>query len=71
MADVCKWLYGASKKIFSTGSIDAALPTHEELRVEAYQKWELDGGTHGHDEADWFWAKKALAARWWERLSKT
>jgi hypothetical protein len=71
MADMCEWLHGGSKKIFSTGSLDAALPTHAELRVEAYQKWELDERTHGHDEADWFWAKKKLAVRWWESPNKT
>jgi hypothetical protein len=71
LADVCEWLYGGSKKIFSTGSFDAALPTYEELRVAAYHKWERDGGTHGHDQEDWFSAKKELDARLWERLSRT
>ena len=70
MADMCEWLYGGSKRMFSTGSLDAALPTHAQLRVEAYQKWESDGRTHGHDKADWFWAKKTLAARWWEHPNK-
>ena len=70
MADVCNWLYGGSKKIFSTHIIDDALPTDDELRLEAYQKWEQDGRTHGHDQTDWFWAKKKLASRWWERMVK-
>lgn len=71
LANVCEWLYGGSKKMFSTASLDAALPTDEELRVKAYQKWEVAGGTHGHDQEDWFWAKKELEAQLWERLSRT
>ena len=71
LADVCEWLYGGAKKIFSTGSLDATLPTADEIRLEAYRKWERDGGTHWHDQADWFWAKQNLDAQLWERLGST
>lgn len=64
LADMCEWLYGSSKKIFCARTIDAALPTDDKLKEVAFQRWEQGGRTHGHDQADWFWAKKELAARW-------
>jgi hypothetical protein len=71
MSVMCKWLYGDSKMIFSTKDLDAFLPTDDELQAEAYGQWEHNGRTHGHDKADWFCARKHLAARLWERLGKT
>jgi hypothetical protein len=71
LADMCEWLYGGSKRIFSTKNLDAAIPKEDKLREVAYQKWEQDGRTHGHDQSDWFWSKKKLAACWWERIGKT
>ena len=67
LANICKWMHGTSKIIFSTSSLDAAKPKDEDARLEAYYQWERDGRTHGHDEGDWFWAKRELL---WRGLQK-
>ena len=63
--DMRKWMYGDSKKLFSTDHIDASLPSHRQIELKAYQKWLDNGVTHGHHETDWFWAKRALAESIW------
>ena len=59
MAPMCRWLYGDSRTTFSTGDLDAALPTDTAIRNEAYCQWER-GRTHGRADTNWFWAKTRL-----------
>jgi hypothetical protein len=63
LAEICRWMHGSSKLILSTGSLDKANPKDDDTRVEAYNKWEQGGRTHGHDQFDWFWAKAELIWR--------
>ena len=63
LAGICRWMHGRSKIILSTGSLDGAKPKDDVIGVEAYSKWERAGGTHGHDQDDWFVAKAELLWR--------
>lgn len=63
LAAICRWMHGKSKIIFSTTSLDKARPKDDDIRVEAYHKWERDGRIHGHDQNDWYWAKSELLWR--------
>jgi hypothetical protein len=36
------------------------LPTHEQIQLAAYCRWERRGGGHGYDLADWLGAEQAL-----------
>ncbi len=65
LASLNRWMHGGSKPMFSTIAFDSARPMEEDIRVEAYLKWERDGGTHGHDTDDWSWAKRFL---FWKNL---
>lgn len=66
LANLIESIHGDSKIVFSTGTFDAAVPSEDETRVEAFLKWEREGRTHGHDLADWMWAKGELL---WKRLN--
>jgi hypothetical protein len=37
-------------------------PTHDEIRIRAYQIYLARGGDHGMDEQDWFQAERELLA---------
>ena len=63
LIEICKWMHGRSKIIFSTSSLDRSNPNDDDIRVEAYSKWERDGQRHSHDQNDWFWARADLIWR--------
>lgn len=62
LASLKNWMLGDSKIMFSTKAFDSACPLEEDIRIEAYFKWNREGRTHGHDTDDWIWAKSFL--RW-------
>lgn len=68
LSDICSWMHGDSKIIFSTEKLDKVIPKEDNIRVAAYHKWELDGKTYGHDHDDWYWAKADLL---WRRLANS
>jgi hypothetical protein len=68
MADLCSWLYGTSKKLFSTAGLDATLPNENTIRLDAYWIWDRSRRTHGHDIEDWLSAESLLMSQVWDRL---
>ena len=69
MADMLQWVYAYSKKLISTTEIDANLACDQQIRVEAYHRWERQSRRNGRDKEDWFWANCKLDAEVWLRLS--
>lgn len=69
MADMLNWLYGKSKLAFSTGDVDAVLPSEVDVRLDAYFDWDRNGRTHGHDIDDFLTAERRGWSKVWSRLS--
>ncbi|HEY1601458.1 MAG TPA: gamma-glutamylcyclotransferase [Pirellulales bacterium] len=68
MAEMCRWLFGSTKKQISTARLLASMPTKDEIRLDAYFRWDREGGTHGHDLDDWLSVERQLLERVWDRL---
>jgi hypothetical protein len=68
MAQMCGWLYGSTKKYISSDRLFAALPSEDEIRLNAYYLWGASGRTDGHDVTDWLNAEKELYVKMWESL---
>lgn len=68
LSDMCSWMYGTSKLVFSTHDLDRSLPFEDETRVCAYYRWLDQGAPEGEDRLHWFWAQDVLLSRLWERL---
>lgn len=63
LSDICRWMHGNSKIIFSTCTLDKAMPTDSDIKEEAYNQWNLHGKGHGQDLDNWFSAKAELLWR--------
>jgi hypothetical protein len=68
MADMCRWLYGSIKKCISSEMLLAAIPTENQIRLDAYYRWVELSRTHGHDVADWLDAEGDLYRQMWDSL---
>ena len=68
MAEMCRWLFGSTKKHISSSRLLASMPTEDGIRLDAYFRWDRGGGTHGHDLDDWLSAERELLERVWDRL---
>ncbi|MFO0939065.1 MAG: DUF2934 domain-containing protein [Gemmataceae bacterium] len=68
MAEMCKWLFGTTKKHISSARLLASMLTEEEIRLEAYYRWDRGGRMYGHDLNDWLFVEHELHERAWNRL---
>jgi hypothetical protein len=68
MAEMCRWLYGTTKKCISSDRLFAAIPSEDEVRRSAYYRWVESNRTHGHDVADWLDAEGELYRKMWDSL---
>lgn len=68
LADMAQWMYCGRKLVFSTGDVDQAAPTHEEVSLKAYLEWTASGNSHGHHLSHWFHAEQQLVSQLWSRL---
>jgi hypothetical protein len=68
MAEMCRWLFGSTKKHISTARLLASMPTKDEIRLDAYFRWDCGGRTHGHDLDDWLSVEREMLKQVWDRL---
>jgi hypothetical protein len=68
MAEMCRWLFGSTKKQISSSQLLASIPTEDAIRLDAYCRWDRGGRTHGHDLDDWLSVERELLERVWDRL---
>ena len=68
MAEMRRWLFGSTKKHISSARLLAAVPTEDDIRLDAYFRWVREDRTHGHDLDDWLSAERELEGRVWDQL---
>ncbi|QVL30333.1 DUF2934 domain-containing protein [Telmatocola sphagniphila] len=68
MAEMCKRIFGSSKKHISSKQLLASMPHKEDICLDAYFTWDRRGRTLGHDLDDWLSAERALMVQVWDRL---
>jgi hypothetical protein len=68
MAEMCRWLYGTTKKCISSDRLFATIPGEDQVRLNAYYRWVECSRTHGHDVADWLDAEGELYQKMWDSL---
>jgi hypothetical protein len=68
LADMCRWVHGDCRAVFSTHDMDRVMPLENEVRIKAYLRWENQGRPAGKDIEDWYWAEGRLYEELWQKL---
>ena len=53
----------ADAAIAGTATLDTSIPTEDEIRTRAYERYLQRGGSHGQDFDDWLEAERELRSR--------
>ncbi|MEQ1934916.1 MAG: DUF2934 domain-containing protein [Fimbriimonadaceae bacterium] len=70
LSDMCRWVHGDSRVVFSTHDIDRVMPIENEVRIKAYLRWESQGWPAGEANEDWYWAEEQIYDDLWQKLEQ-
>lgn len=70
LSDMCRWVYGDTRVVFSTHDMDQMMPTENEVRFNAYLRWESRGQPSDSAGEDWYCVEDQFYKELWQNLAE-